>query len=69
MKIEEVKRNLGKTVRLTLPRHYVDKDYVLTGCMIRKSPNGEFFYQAELKDTSAPKSVIIVSLDNVSVKK
>lgn len=64
MDISRVKYNLGKDVRLRLPRHYVDGKYLLTGCIIRRKPSGEFFYQAELKDKECG-SVIIASLDDI----
>lgn len=67
MEIGQVKYNLGKPVRLSLPRHYVDGDgeYLLTGCILRKKSTGEFFYQAELTDTASG-SLIIASLDDIS---
>lgn len=68
MELSEVKYNLGKPVRLQLSRHYVDKEYLLTGCILRKKPTGEFFYQAELSDI-ASKSIVIASLDDISVVK
>lgn len=67
MELSEVKYNLGKPVRLQLSRHYVDKEYLLTGCILRKKPTGEFFYQAELSDI-ASKSIVIASLDDISVE-
>lgn len=68
MKLSEVKYNLGKPVHLKLSRHYVDKDYFLTGCILRKKSTGEFFYQAELSDMES-KSTVIASLDDVSATK
>lgn len=65
MEIGEVKYNLGKPVILTLSRHYVNEEYLLTGCILRKKPTGEFFYQAELTD-KASGSLVIASLDDVS---
>lgn len=65
MKLSEIKYNLGKPVHLKLSRHYVDKDYFLTGCILRKKSTGEFFYQAELSDMES-KSIVIASLDDVS---
>ena len=64
MEISELKYNLNKKVRLVLKRHYVDSVYVLTAGIIRRDEQtGEFFYQAEVKDSSG--SVSIVSLDDV----
>lgn len=66
MDISRVKFNLNKKVRLKLERHFVDTEYILTGCILRKNPdNNKLFYQAELKDLNA-KSVIIASLEDVS---
>lgn len=66
MDISRVKYNLNKRVHVSLPRLFVDGEYMLTGCVIRKKPNGEFFYQAELTDfKSASKSIIITALDAV----
>ena len=59
MKIEEVKRNMGKTIR------YKDSDgYMLIGCILRKGEDG-FFYQAELLDKRHGNSVIICNLKDV----
>ena len=65
MELGEVKYNLGKPVRLSLPRHYVDGEYILTGCILRKKSTGEFFYQAELTDMASG-SLVIASLDDIS---
>lgn len=64
MDISRVKYNLGKLVRLQLPRHYVDGEYLLTGCIIRKNNKGEFFYQAELSEHDS-KSIVIAELGSV----
>ena len=61
MKIEEVKINLNKAVV------YDGAEYVLTGCTLRKSHNG-YFYQAEITDTTAPRSVCITRLEDVKCK-
>lgn len=60
MKIEEVKRNLDKSVR------YKDSTYKLTGCILRKNEKG-FFYQAELLDVRCGRSVVICNLEEVGV--
>lgn len=66
MDISRVKYNLNKRVRARLPRMFVDGEYLLTGCVIRRKSNGEFFYQAELTDfKSAVKAVLITKLDAV----
>ncbi|MBP1546314.1 MAG: hypothetical protein J6A37_06920 [Oscillospiraceae bacterium] len=64
MDISRVKYNLGKDVQLKLPRHYVDGKFLLSGCIIRKKPTGEFFYQAELIDKKSG-STIIASLGDI----
>jgi uncharacterized protein (DUF2252 family) len=64
MDISRVKYNLNHNVRLVLERHYVDAEYMLTGCVIRKSNLGEFFYQAELTDKNSH-SVVYASLKDV----
>ncbi len=64
MDISRVKYNLGKDVQLRLPRHYVDEKFLLSGCIIRKKPTGEFFYQAELIDRKSG-SIVIVSLRDI----
>ena len=64
MDISRVKYNLGKLVRLQLPRHYVDGKYLLTGCIIRKNNKSDFFYQAELTEPDS-KSIVISELGAV----
>ena len=64
MDISRVKYNLGKLVRLQLSRHYVNGEYLLTGCIIRKNKKNEFFYQAELTELDS-KSIIIAELGAV----
>lgn len=67
MDISRVKYNLGKPVKLTIPRHYIDSVYMLTGCIIRRDEKtGEFFYQAELRDmNSMVESLMIVRLEDI----
>lgn len=64
MDISRVKYNLGKLVRLQLSRHYVNGEYLLTGCVIRKNKKNEFFYQAELTEPDS-KSIVIADLGAV----
>lgn len=40
--------------------------YILTGCTLRKNSDGQFPYQAELKDINC-NSVIIVPIEKVKV--
>ena len=65
MELPEIKRNLGKPVRLVLKRHYVDGKYILSGCMLRlnREKTG-FFYQAELQEPGTG-TVIMAALDDV----
>lgn len=58
MEISEVKAALGKRVT------FRDAEYVLTGCIIRRSERGYFFYQAEIADLKQ-NSVCIVRLDEI----
>ena len=65
MEINEVKRALGKRVRFRDDRLFCDGVYVLTGCIIRLSDRGQFYYQAELQDVRQNKAVCIASLDKI----
>ena len=40
------------------------KDFILTGCILRKKKQGVFYYQAELKDPNA-NARLIVPLEKV----
>lgn len=60
MKIEEVKRNLGKIVSY---KGRADL-YKLTACILRRNEKG-FFYQAEILDTKQGNSIIICNLEEV----
>lgn len=68
MDISEVKAALGKRVRYKNDRLFCDADYILTGCIIRRSERGTFFYQAEIQDTKQKNSVSIVSLNDLTRK-
>lgn len=62
MTIGEVKKALNRTVR------FRDAEYVLTGCIIRRDMRTQqFFYQAELLDTTTSNSVVIARLEEVYV--
>ncbi len=66
MDISRVKYCLGKRVKVFEPQHCLNGvDFILTGCTIRKSADGKFFYQAEVKDLKAKSSVIICRLDDI----
>ena len=66
MDISEVKAALGKRVRYKNDRLFCDADYILTGCIIRRSERGTFFYQAEIQDLKRQNSVCIVPLDKLT---
>ena len=68
MDISEVKAALGKRVRYKNDRLFCDADYILTGCIIRRSERGTFFYQAEIQDLRQQNSVSIVSLNDITRK-
>lgn len=68
MDISEVKQNLGRRVRVLNERLLLDGEYILTGCIIRRSERGTFFYQAEIQDLKQKNSVSIVDLDKLTRK-
>lgn len=68
MEIGEVKAALGKRVRFRDDRLFCDADYILTGCIIRRSERGQFYYQAEIQDTKQQNSVSIVDLYKLTRK-
>lgn len=68
MEIGEVKAALGKRVRFRDDRLFCDADYILTGCIIRRSERGQFYYQAEIQDTKQQNSVSIVPLEKLARK-
>ncbi|MBR1382302.1 MAG: hypothetical protein IJ555_00585 [Ruminococcus sp.] len=63
MRIEEVKKSLGREVR------FRDREgYTLTGCIIRFDKNkGSFFYQAELEDKRTNNSIVIARLEEIEI--
>ena len=68
MEISEVKAALGKPVRFKDERLFCDGEYILTGCIIRLSERGKFYYEAEIQDTMQQNSVNIVGLDKLTKK-
>lgn len=68
MNISEVKAALGKRVRFRDDRLFCNGDYILTGCIIRRSERGTFFYQAEIQDLRQQNSMSIVDLDKLTRK-
>lgn len=69
MKINEVKAALGKRVRFRDDRLFCNAEYILSGCIIRRSDRGQFYYQAELQDVRQNKAVCIASLDKITLEK
>ena len=62
MTIGEVKKALNNKVR------FRGAEYILTGCMIRKDEKTQqFFYQAELLDTTTNNSIVIARLEEVDI--
>lgn len=68
MEISEVKAALGKRIRFKDKRLFCDGEYILTGCIIRLSERGKFYYEAEIQDTMQQNSVSIVGLDKLTKK-
>ena len=68
MEISEVKAALGKRVGFKDERLFCDGEYILTGCIIRLSERGKFYYEAEIQDTMQQNSVSIVGLDKLTKK-
>lgn len=72
MELKHVKSMLGKTVyydsqQLNMSGNSIN-EYILTGCILRKKPNGHLYYQAELKELNL-NSLIIVPLEKVKITK
>lgn len=62
MTIGEVKKALNRTVR------FREAEYILTGCIIRRDmKTQQFFYQAELLDTTTSNSIVVARLEEVDV--
>lgn len=64
MEPHEIKRCLNKNV--TAPDGI---KYKLTGATIRLNNMGEYWYQAELQDLSAQRSVRICRLEDIKISK
>lgn len=65
MKICDVKKRIGTYVKLSSNKHHICSDYMLTGCIIRKDRDNNFYYLAELNDPKQQKCMLIVSLDEI----
>lgn len=59
MNISQVKRSLGRKVL------YNGTEYILTGCIIRRSITGKFYYQAEIKDLNANSALLYCRLEDL----
>lgn len=67
MKLSEVKKNLGRKVRLILPQHHIDGEYTLNAIVMRLEKNHrDFIYSVELLD-GCNHSVVIAKLDDIEV--
>ena len=64
MKIEEVKQCLNKPVKYKDAKNNRTVEYLFTGCILRKVGN-TFFYQAELQDIKAKKSLMYCKLEDI----
>ncbi len=61
----DIKRALGKRVRLTDPKlHIAGAEYILSGAVIRRGERG-FYYQAELTDVKCGHSLVYAPLENI----
>ncbi|MCM1530153.1 MAG: hypothetical protein NC093_09190 [Alistipes sp.] len=65
MKISDVKRRLGTYVKFTSVKHHICSDYILTGCIIRKDNDNNFYYLAELNDSKQQKCTLLVRLEEI----
>ena len=60
MRIDEVKKSLNNKVT------FRGAEYILTGCIIRKDKKtNQFYYQAELQDTSTQLSLVYARLEEI----
>lgn len=60
MRIDEVKKSLNRKVT------FRGAQYTLTGCIIRKDKKtNQFYYQAELQDTSTQLSLVFARLEEI----
>lgn len=65
MKISDVKKRLGTYVKFTSKKHHICSDYILTGCIIRKDRDNNFYYLAELNDPKQKKCMLLVRLEEI----
>lgn len=64
MELKDVKFFLNRKVIYT--SRYMQCEYILTGCTLRKNKEGNFYYQAELQDIKQNRSVLICGLEDVT---
>ena len=73
MEVQEIKRYLNKTVTAPEGSRYSLRGegirYKLTGATIRLNEMGEYWYQAELQDLTALRSVRICKLTDIEIAK
>lgn len=65
MKISDVKKRLGTYVKFNSDKHHICSDYILTGCIIRKDNDNNFYYLAELNDPKQKKCMLLVRLEEI----
>lgn len=65
MKISEVKTYLNRPVWFVSEKLNINKQYLLTACILRQNDKGEYFYTAEITDIDQRMSVVIVKLDEI----
>ena len=63
MDITEVKKNLNKKVTYINDNAGINKEYLLTACIIRKNEKG-FYYQVELQEEKAS-CIMIAKLEDI----
>lgn len=72
MELRQVKAVIGKIVyydnqQLNISGNSIN-EYIFSGCILRKRLNGQFYYQAELKELNC-NSIMIVPLEKVKITK
>lgn len=65
MNIREVKKRIGTYVKWNSSKHHICSDYILTGCIIRKDRDNNFYYLAELNDPKQKKCMLLVKLEEI----
>ena len=66
MELRDVKYCLGRRVRFSRPSLGMDDvAYIMDACILQRDSRGELVYTAQLRDTRAASSVIIVPLGKI----